>query len=173
MKIDNFSPDAVFLRPRNDSVTNTQNNQNTGEDFAALLDETVKNSTSNTSSVLSTLSANTELNQSAQFLRDQSLSALTLTKLKLENEKTPTAEEALKEMEETLSLLENYAIALGDPATSLKDLAPMAEELSFSAKSLDTLSKSLEEGDPEKELSEEIATIAGVEALKFKRGDFV
>jgi hypothetical protein len=81
--------------------------------------------------------------------------------------------EASEKIEEALGLLEEYAVALGDPANSLKDLAPMAEELSLSADALNKLSQNLPQGDPLKELGSETATISMVEALKFKRGDFL
>jgi hypothetical protein len=173
MKIDTYPTDAVFLRPKSDSVTGAPKTS-TEEDFAALME----NANSAMKTVTTGLSegnlSQSELNSSAQLLTQDSLAQLQLTRLKLGTETTKlTPEEAAKQVEETLSLLEDYAIALGDPATTLKDLAPLADELSLSADSLNSLSLGLNKDDPLKDISSETATIAAVEALKFKRGDFV
>ncbi|MDR2339745.1 MAG: hypothetical protein LBF40_06410 [Deltaproteobacteria bacterium] len=173
MKIDTFSTDAVFLRAKNESVATTS--QKGGqEDFAALVEKAAKDAQAGL--VLPEGgSGKSELNGSAQFLSETSLAQLQISRLKLNETGAGdiTAQDAVKQVEETLSLLENYAIALGDPANTLKDLAPMAEELSLGADSLNSLSQGLSKGDPLKELSSDTAILAAVEALKFKRGDFV
>jgi hypothetical protein len=171
MKIDNYPTDAVYLRPQTGSVTDGTKRKGR-EDFAALLDQAPKDAKGGQEG----LAAISELNGSSALLAQSSLAQLQVARLKAtEAAAAPaiTTEEAVRQVEDTLSLLEDYAIALGDPATSLKDLAPLAEELSLGAASLNSLSKGLKEDDPLKGISSETAALAGVEALKFKRGDFV
>ncbi|MDR2198567.1 MAG: hypothetical protein LBR53_03750 [Deltaproteobacteria bacterium] len=161
----------MFLRPRTDSAANSTQ-KNAQEDFAALVENAAK--TAQGGLLVPELTPDKkELNPSAEFLTQSSLAQLQISRLKLERGDNLTPRDAAKEVEQTLGLLEDYAIALGDPSNSLKDLAPMAEELSFSADSLDKLSRGLANGDPLKDLSSETAALAAVEALKFKRGDFV
>jgi hypothetical protein len=72
-----------------------------------------------------------------------------------------------------LDILEKYASALGDPSLSLKQIAPMADQLGQGASRLDQIAAGLGQDDPIKSLTSETAVLAAVEALKFKRGDFV
>jgi len=69
--------------------------------------------------------------------------------------------------------MDRYAVALGDEARTLKDLAPLADDLGQEADRLSRLSHKLKESDPLKGLSNEAAVLATVEAMKFKRGDYV
>ena len=170
MKIDTYAADAVFLRPRTDSASSTQKNPQAN--FAALIEDAGKNA-QEALTPPQLLPGKGELNSGAQLLSQSSLAQLQISRLKAAEESTMTPEEAVKQVEETLSLLEDYAIALGDPKAALKDISPLAEELSFNAESLNTLSQGLKTGDPLKELSSQTAALAGVEALKFKRGDYV
>lgn len=78
-----------------------------------------------------------------------------------------------KQLESTLDSMERYADALGDSARTLKDLEPLAADLEMTAGRLSELSRSLPEGDPLKGLSNDAAVLATVEAMKFKRGDYV
>ena len=82
--------------------------------------------------------------------------------------KTPEAQ-----LEQTLTAMEQYAQALGNPGKTLKDIAPLAEELSQEAGLLSQISQGLAGDNPLKKLSNDTAILATVEAMKFKRGDFV
>jgi hypothetical protein len=174
MKVENNPADAVFLRPKNDSITGAANNAKVEEDFASLMEKSSSNA-QNTQSIgaMDLISGNRQEYSSASFLSQSSLAQLQLTRLQLRSQVQASPKETSEKIEEALGLLEEYAVALGDPANTLKDLAPMAEELSLSADSLNTLSSSLANGDPLKGLASDTATVSKVEALKFKRGDFV
>lgn len=78
-----------------------------------------------------------------------------------------------KQLESTLDKMEQYANALGDATKSLKDLEPLAADLEMTAGRLSEMSRGLPEGDPLKGLSNDAAVLATVEAMKFKRGDYV
>ena len=81
--------------------------------------------------------------------------------------------EARRQLTQTLDRMDIYATALGDEARTLKDIAPLADDLGQAADRLSRLSHKLKESDPLKELSNEAAVLATVEAMKFKRGDYV
>jgi hypothetical protein len=174
MKIDNYSPDAVFLRPKNNSITGAPNPKiANGEDFASLLDKKGETTIPSLNSTELLVGQGSEKTTSSAFLTQSSLAQLQISKMQLQSQSQLTSSEVTAQIQEALSLLENYAVALGDPENTLKDLAPMAEELSLSADNLNTISKSLTGSDPLKNLTSETATLSAVEALKFKRGDFV
>ena len=172
MKIDNYNPNAVFLRPQNESSVASPKITKDGEDFAALMEsEKASASSPDASKLLSGLSG--EKAASAAFLSQSSLAQLQIARLQLEQGREATDQEVTQQIEEALSLLESYAVALGDPKNTLKDLAPMAEELSLSADALNNLTKGLKAGNPLREIADETAAVAAVESLKFTRGAFV
>ena len=78
-----------------------------------------------------------------------------------------------RQLENAFDQMEEYANALGDPGRSLKDIEPLANGLDQTAGQLSELSRKLPEGDPLKGLSNETAVLATVEAMKFRRGDYV
>jgi hypothetical protein len=78
-----------------------------------------------------------------------------------------------QQLERTLDQMDRYAVALGDEDRTLKDIAPLADDLGQEADRLSRLSFKLKESDPLKGLSNEAAVLATVEAMKFKRGDYV
>jgi len=78
-----------------------------------------------------------------------------------------------QQLERTLDQMDLYALALGDESRTLKDLAPLAENLGQAADRLSRLSQGLKESDPLKGLAGEAAVLATVEAMKFKRGDYI
>ncbi|MDR2349088.1 MAG: hypothetical protein LBF41_00485 [Deltaproteobacteria bacterium] len=173
MKIDSYNPEAVFLRPRNESVTGAPNPKiDGGEDFSALLEEKAKFALT-ANSLDPSAATGSDKTSGTAFLTQSSLASIQLSKLRLQSQTQATSEEVTAQIQDALALLESYAAALGDPENTLKDMAPMAEELSLSADALNTLGKSLKAGDPLKDLTGETATLSAVEALKFKRGDFV
>jgi hypothetical protein len=173
MKVDNHYTDAVFLRPKNDSITGAPRIVQGEEDFASLVEKSGQDLVKNLSATEVITGTSSDKSGSAAFLSQSSLAQLQLARLQLSSQAQESPKEASEKIEEALSLLEEYAVALGDPANTLKDLAPMAEELSLSADSLNILSQGLAQGDPLKELGTETATLSKVEALKFMRGDFV
>jgi hypothetical protein len=181
MKVDpNRIAEAVFLRPQTETSA-AQAQKDASADFAALLEEQSQAKASSGPDGLKTAmellsgSQGSGRGAAAEFLSRNSLSQLQLTVLKTESAGTPPAspQEAVEKIEETLGLLEEYAVSLGDPSNTLKDLAPLAEELSLSAGGLDSLTRKLPEDDPLRELGSDTAALAAVEALKFKRGDFL
>jgi hypothetical protein len=172
MKVDSYTPEAVFLRPKNESsITGAPKVNKEGEDFASLMDKNSQNliPSLNGSELYTGVSG--DKSATTAFLSQSSLAKLQIAKMQLESQ--ATNEDVTEQVQEALSLLESYAVALGDPNNTLKDLAPMAEELSLSADSLNKLSSSLKNEDPLKSITDETATIAAVESLKFKRGDYV
>ena len=171
MKIDTYSADAVFLRPKTDSAAQA-GQKNSAENFAALV-ENASRTAEGGLQASQLLSGRSGPAGGAELLSQSTLAQLQINRLKASENSALSPEEAVKQVEETLSLLENYAIALGDPSAALKDIAPLAEELSLNAESLNTLSQGLKSGDPLKELSSETASLAAVEALKFRRGDYI
>ncbi|MDR1081488.1 MAG: hypothetical protein LBQ79_11155 [Deltaproteobacteria bacterium] len=181
MKIDpSRIAEAVFLRAQTETSA-AQTQKTASEEFAALLEE--QNKTMGSSGpeglkgAMELLSGNSGSGRdaAAEFLSRNSLSQLQLSVLRSESAAAPSAtpQEAAQKIEETLGLLEEYAVSLGDPSNTLKDLAPLAEELSLQAGGLDSLTKKLPADDPLKELGSDTAALAAVEALKFKRGDFL
>jgi hypothetical protein len=181
MKVDtNRIAEAVFLRPQNETPA-ARAQKAASEDFAALLEERAAGqagAAGSAGSAMELLSGSQGAGRgaAAEFLSRNSLSQLQLSLLKADTVGAagpPSPQEAAEKIEETLALLEEYAVSLGDPSSSLKDLAPLAEELSASAGGLDGLSRRLPEDDPLRELGSETASLAAVEALKFRRGDFV
>lgn len=78
-----------------------------------------------------------------------------------------------QQLESALDQMDEYASALGDSSRSLRDIEPLADNLKKTAGELAELSRRLPEGDPLKGLSNDAAVLATVEAMKFKRGDYV
>jgi hypothetical protein len=171
MIIDSKAAEAVYLRPKTETPASAAQKK-TQEDFAALVEEASK-AAGQGLNASGLASGKAGANTASEFLSSASLAQLQISRLNMKQDGKPSQEEALKQVEETLSLLEDYAIALGDPGTTLKDLSPLAEELSLNAESLNSVSQGLNTGDPLKDISSETASVAAVEALKFKRGDYV
>jgi hypothetical protein len=103
----------------------------------------------------------------AVLLENQALSGLFVPGLESASLQTK------QQLERTLDQMDLYALALGDEARTLKDIAPLADDLGQAADRLSRLSHKLKENDPLKGLSSEAAVLATVEAMKFKRGDYV
>jgi len=103
----------------------------------------------------------------AVLLENQALSGLFVPGLESASLQTK------QQLERTLDQMDLYALALGDGARTLKDIAPLADDLGQAADRLSRLSHKLKENDPLKGLSSEAAVLATVEAMKFKRGDYI
>lgn len=78
-----------------------------------------------------------------------------------------------RQLTSTLDKMEEYAAALGDSRKSLREVEPLAQDLEAAAGKLSELSKNLPADSPLKGLSNDAAVLATVEAMKFKRGDYV
>lgn len=78
-----------------------------------------------------------------------------------------------RQLENTLDTMEQYAAALGDATKNPRDLEPLALEMEKAAGQLSELSRGLPDGSPLKGMSNDAAVLATVEAMKFKRGDYV
>lgn len=85
-----------------------------------------------------------------------------------ESQKTPQ-----EQLTGTLDAMEEYAMALGDESKTLKDIEPLAEDMRRQAGRLAETSQSLSDDDPMKEMTNDAAIMATVEAMKFRRGDYV
>jgi hypothetical protein len=164
MKIDRQILDSVFLRPQTpENSRETKTNQ--ASDFASLLEKS---------------SNQKEVNPVPAGL-DEGSAALWANSLlgKIQTEQAqvsiqPTTGPSLEnEIGDVLDILEEYMTALGDPGVSLKEIAPLVDKLDQEAARLDKLSSELSVDDPIKPLTDQTAALAAVEALKFKRGDFV
>ncbi len=78
-----------------------------------------------------------------------------------------------QQLASTLDKMEQYAAALGDSRRSLREVEPLAQDLETAAGKLSELSQNLPDDSPLKGLSNDAAVLATVEAMKFKRGDYV
>ena len=103
----------------------------------------------------------------AVLMENQALSGLILPGLE------SSGLQARQQLERTLDQMDRYAVALGDEGRTLKDIAPLADDLGQAADRLARLSHGLKENDPLRGLSNEAAVLATVEAMKFKRGDYI
>jgi len=103
----------------------------------------------------------------ALLLENQALGGLIKTGLESASFQTR------QQLERTLDQMDRYALALGDESRTLKDIAPLADNLGQAADRLSRLSLDLKESDPLKGLAGEAAVLATVEAMKFKRGDYI
>jgi len=104
-----------------------------------------------------------------RLLESSSLVGMIMAGQKI-GESGPPAE---KQLESALDKIEQYASALGDSSKTLKDIEPLASDLKKTAGELSELSRNLAEGDPLKSISNETAILATVEAMKFRRGDYI
>ncbi|MDR1920625.1 MAG: hypothetical protein LBS31_02645 [Candidatus Adiutrix sp.] len=78
-----------------------------------------------------------------------------------------------EQLEKALDKMESYAAALGDGRKNLKEIEPLADEMRKAAGQLAKLGQSLSPDHPLKNLANDAAVLATVEAMKFKRGDYV
>jgi hypothetical protein len=170
MKIDPQQLQAVFLRPETAEKADRTAHGNPAEDFAAILGQQATQTASDSSAKLSLDET------SASMLASGLLGLLQAGQAdqasSLVNMPTPSIG-VDDEVESVLDILESYMAALGDPQKTLKEIAPLADDLENGATRLDKLAAALEEGDPLKGLTSDTAVLAAVEALKFRRGDFV
>ena len=79
----------------------------------------------------------------------------------------------MDQIEKALGLLDQFSTALADPTQTLKQVAPLADDLEAESLKLGRLSQELPGNSGLKALLNETAVLAGVEAAKFKRGDYV
>jgi hypothetical protein len=165
MKIETNVTQALLLRLQSEAQAKSRTNE-AGEDFSSLLGQAASSLSQPEAG-----KAPSSLDSSASLLMGGLAGQLQTVQAQNAN-MVPLADPGL-EMDETLSLLEEYAKALGDPSKTLKDIAPLAEVLSQRAERLDSLSQSLSQDDPLRGIASETAVLASVEALKFKRGDFI
>lgn len=77
------------------------------------------------------------------------------------------------QVDSVLSVLDRFSEALADPGKSLKEIDPLVKELEAGASSLEKLSSRLPEGNELKDLVDQTAVLAAVEAMKFNRGDYI
>ncbi|MDR1657238.1 MAG: hypothetical protein LBT47_06750 [Deltaproteobacteria bacterium] len=165
MIIDPQKLEAVFLRPLTETNQKNSKSDEIGN-FAALLDGQSQNQ-----SLVS--EASSGLDESSAVLMSNSLLGLLQTSQAGQTAAPLSSLSAGDEVGGVLDLLEQYMAALGDPQKTLKEIAPLAEDLSREASKLDQLAAGLKSSDPLKQITNDTAVLAAVEALKFRRGDFV
>ncbi len=74
---------------------------------------------------------------------------------------------------EFFRLLESFQDQLSNPDISLKEIAPLLQHMeTFRDKMLDDIA-SVPQGDPGRNLVEEMAALVSMESAKFHRGDFI
>ncbi|MDR0548034.1 MAG: hypothetical protein LBI10_01265 [Deltaproteobacteria bacterium] len=161
MKIDEKQVFNVFLRPQEAQKQAANNALKTNSpDFAALLGESSQSRTT----TLEELGVNL-------LPKFDAVGQLQVNQAQATNSNPYSY--AADDIDSLLSLLDNYATALSDPKNTLKDLAPLADDLSLKAQELGQTSQKLTADDPLKSLANDASTVAMVEALKFKRGDYI
>jgi hypothetical protein len=166
MKIDPKILDNVLLRPQKDQ-SNPLGQAGQVEDFASILaNSEAGNPLQGQVSGMSSEQSSASLWAASLLGKIQAGQAASVTS-------TPQISGMEDEIGDVLDMLEKYMSALGDPQVTLKEISPMVEDLDRSAVRLDKLAASLGQSDPIKQLTNETAALAAVEALKFKRGDFV
>lgn len=74
---------------------------------------------------------------------------------------------------EFFKLVESFRRELGNPDASLKDIAPLLQNLELYRDKMLNEVKELPEGDPGRQLVEEMAALATTESAKFHRGEFI
>ncbi|MBW2624392.1 MAG: hypothetical protein JRD68_15895 [Deltaproteobacteria bacterium] len=111
-------------------------------------------------------------NAPAAGLKDDPLAALTQSapvgKIMASEMSMP-----IGQVEKTLGMLDEYTKALADPNQNLKQVSVLVKELEDQAASLNKVSQSLPEGHAVKDLMNRTSVVATVEAIKFRRGDYV
>jgi hypothetical protein len=166
MKIDPKILDNILLRPQKEQ-NNPFSQAGQVDDFASLL----ANSETGTPLTGQPLAGGQEDSSAALW------AASLLGKIQTTQAVGASNTQQIPGMEDeiggVLDILEKYMTALGDPQVTLKEISPMVEDLDRGAMRLDKLAVSLGQSDPIKQLTNETAALAAVEALKFKRGDFV
>ncbi|MDR2301158.1 MAG: hypothetical protein LBF38_03855 [Deltaproteobacteria bacterium] len=162
MKIDRQILDSVFLRPQQQEQ-GREVKPSQVEDFAALLKG--ENEQKNLNPVPEGLDEG-----SAALWANSLLGKIQTEQATLANQQAVGVED---EIDGVLDVLEKYLTALGDPQVTLKEIAPLVDSLDEGASRLDKLAGELSIDDPIKPLTNDTAVLAAVEALKFKRGDYV
>jgi hypothetical protein len=171
MKIDPQQLQAVFLRPETSEKADKTAHGSPAEDFAAILEQQASQATATDPSAKLSLDET-----SASMMASGLLGLLQAGQADQASSLVNMPNPAIgvdDEVESVLDILESYMQALGDPQKTLKEIAPLADDLENGATRLDKLASALEEGDPLKGLTSDTAVLAAVEALKFRRGDFV
>ncbi|MDI6854700.1 MAG: hypothetical protein QME75_13985 [Deltaproteobacteria bacterium] len=72
-----------------------------------------------------------------------------------------------------LARLEIFQSSLAREGTSLKKMAPLVQKLADDSRQLMDAAQGLPEGSPLRQILEETAALAYVEAVKFNRGDYI
>ena len=108
----------------------------------------------------------------AAGLKDDSLAALTQSasvgKIMASEMTRP-----IGQVEKMLGKLDEYTKALADPNQNLKQVSILVKDLEDQAASLHEASQNLPEGHAVKDLMNRTSVVATVEAIKFRRGDYV
>ncbi len=76
------------------------------------------------------------------------------------------------QVDQALSALDKYSEAMADPSLNLKQISPLVQDLEKEVEKLTRLSQELPKEHRLKDLVDQTAVLASVEAAKFNRGDF-
>ncbi|MFH1092305.1 MAG: hypothetical protein V1742_12130 [Pseudomonadota bacterium] len=150
--------EQLTVQIQNQRPTSPKPNEK-GLDFAqALLEAKIRNTTG-------TVESTTPVTQdkAAEMIQPTPMAAVQAVKIAGLDDR----------LEGSLGLLSTYAQALADPARTLKDIAPLADDLEKEVDQLQKLSQGLPPGHSLKNLVDQTAVLAAVEAAKFRRGDYV
>jgi hypothetical protein len=147
----------LLLTQYAETPTKNKAGQTDGQEFAKTLAQAV-GSTSSSTTVSGT-------NATASLMEASMLGRIMATGTK--------GVEPVEQIEKALGLLDQFSMALSDPSRTLKQVAPLVEDLEAESVKLGRLSQELSGDNGLKALLNETAVLAGVEAAKFKRGDYV
>ena len=147
----------LLLTQYSETQAKAKSGQGNGPEFAKTLAEAV--GSASPSSTVSGTSATDSLLEASMLGRIMA----TATK----------GAEPVEQIEKALGLLDQFSSALADPSQTLKQIAPLADDLEAESAKLGRLSEELPDNAGLKALLNETAVLAGVEAAKFKRGDYI
>lgn len=80
--------------------------------------------------------------------------------------------QAMAHASRVLAGLDDYQTRLGDPASSLKEVGASLERLEDEVRQLAPMLDKLDNNDPLQEILQSVSSLALVEAVKFRRGDY-
>ena len=133
-----------------------------GKDFARILAEENK---------VATGAKSENAGQSKQAEGPHFPSHIPLTSLDSEGE-VKNREKAAALAEKVLDRLEFFKSALENPKVDISKFSSLIESLKNEGNSLEKVSAKISSGNPLKNLTEETATLAATEVIKFNRGDY-
>ena len=137
--------------------TTTKNEKTGGKQFAEILKETLAPSCES-----KPVSQNQPIVRSTPPVKIQPIKALG-------EDKNTVVERVYK----FLNILDDYHHKLGDRQVSLKEVDPLINRLETENENLRPVLESLADGDELKEILNNVLITASLEAIKYRRGDYI